>query len=61
MKTKSKVYGIATVLLIAALAFLGVTWWMNGRDDTWLYVACAVIVMTSFIPMISKKNKDKDQ
>ena len=49
MKTKSKVYAVATVLFTGVLVFLGVTWWVNGRDDTWLYIACAGIVLTSFI------------
>lgn len=60
METKSKLHGIAAVLLIGALIFLGVTWWINGREETWLYAVCAVIVVTSFIPILSKK-KDKDQ
>jgi len=60
MKTKSKVYAVTAILLIGALVFLGVTWWMNGRDDSWLYVTCALIVLTSGIPLLSQKNK-KDQ
>jgi hypothetical protein len=56
MKTKSKVYGITIALLIAALVFLGVMWWINGRDDTWLYATCILIVLTSFIPIFSDKN-----
>lgn len=51
--TKSKVYGIATALLVGALIFLGIVWWMNGRDDTWLYATCAPIVISSFFPVYS--------
>ena len=61
MKLKSKLYGIAAVLLIGALVFLGITWWTNGQDDTWLYVVCAVIVLTSFIPILSKRNDNSNQ
>lgn len=56
MKIKSKVYAVAAVLLLGALVFLGVTWWVNGRDDTWLYAVCALIVLTSFIPLLSGKD-----
>lgn len=61
MKTKSKIHTVASLLLIGVLIFLGVTWWVNGREETWLYAVCAVIVLTSFIPILPKKNEGKDQ
>ena len=56
MKTKSKIHTVASLLLIGVLIFLGVTWWVNGREETWLYATCALIVLTSFIPILPKKN-----
>jgi hypothetical protein len=61
MKLLSKIQAIGSLILLGALVFLGVTWWINGKDDTWLYAVCAIIVLTSFIPMMSKKKGDKDQ
>jgi len=61
MKTRSKVHAIAAVLLIGALVVLGVIWHVNGREDTWLYAMCAVIVLTSFVPLLPKKSENKDQ
>ncbi len=60
MTSKSKLYGIASVLLIEALVFLGVTWWINGRDDTWFYAICVITILTSFVPILSKKSRGKD-
>lgn len=45
---------------IIALAILFVTWYVNGKDDTWLYVLCAVIVLSSFF-YISPRKKDGDK
>ncbi len=59
MNLRSKMHGGAAVLLVGALIALGAIWWINGRDDTWLYAACALIVLTSFVPLVYPKNKDK--
>ncbi len=59
MKTKSKVRVVAAALLAGALIFLGVTWWVNGQDDTWLYATCALIVVTSFFTIFSNKHEGK--
>lgn len=61
MQQKSILHTAAAVLLVGALIFLGITWWVNGQDDTWLYIVCAVIILTSFIPMLPKKNGDNVQ
>ncbi|MES2436794.1 MAG: hypothetical protein V4519_02180 [Patescibacteria group bacterium] len=60
MKTRSKVHAIAALLLIGALIFLGIIWWINGREDTWLYITCVVIMLPSFITIFFKK-ENKDQ
>ncbi|MBC7981880.1 hypothetical protein H7X65_02275 [Candidatus Parcubacteria bacterium] len=57
MKTKEKLNIITSVLLIGTLIFLGITWWVNGLDDTWFYAVCGIIVLTSFISIFSKRNK----
>ncbi|MBP9710720.1 MAG: hypothetical protein KBD50_00425 [Candidatus Pacebacteria bacterium] len=60
METRTKVKVVTAVILFAALIFLGATWWVNGQNDTWLYVSSALIVVTSFFYISSpKKNKDK--
>ncbi|GEM_PF-1453489 len=59
MKTKAKLHMVAGVFLVGVLIFLGVTWWVNGRDDTWLYAVCGLIVLTSFIPLLPKKDEKK--
>lgn len=61
MKTKTKIHAIALVLLVGAVVFLGITWWINGRDDTWLYATCVIIVLSSMFPIFSEIKKDKDR
>lgn len=51
---------IAALLLLGALVFLGYVWWVNGRDDTWMYVTSAMIVLSSFM-YLSPFKKDKNQ
>ncbi len=48
MELRTKVSTIGAMLLVGALVFLGATWWVNGKDDTWLYAMCGVIVISSF-------------
>lgn len=55
---KIKPHLIASAILIGALIFLSVSWWINGRDDTWLYAVCVITVLTSFIPIFSQKDKN---
>ncbi len=55
---KSKLQTISIVLLIGAIIFLGVIWWINGRDDTWLYATSAFIVLSSIFSILSERNKD---
>lgn len=61
MNTKGKVRTIAGVLLIGVLLVLGGIWWVNGREDTWFYFVCAVIALTSVIPLLSKKVAKKSE
>ncbi len=45
----TKSYKILLVINICALGVLFAVWWTNGRDDTWLYITSAMIVLTSFL------------
>jgi hypothetical protein len=61
MNLKTKVNGTATVILLGALVFLGVAWWINGRDDTWIYASNALIVAMSFFFIYTNTGNKKDQ
>jgi hypothetical protein len=54
---KSTAFKLVLATNIFALAFLFVTWWVNGRDDTWLYLVSAAIVLSSFL-YITPPKKD---
>ena len=46
------------IIVAIVLVILFVTWWINGQDDTWLYVTSALAVSTLFFPFLFK-GKDK--
>lgn len=57
---RSKVFKIVFIINIIALGILFGTWWVNGREDTWLYATSAIIVLSSFL-YVSPRKKDGDQ
>lgn len=57
---KSKAFKILVAINIIAFAILFATWWMNGRNDTWLYVTSAFIMLSSFF-YLSTPKKDNDR
>ncbi len=59
MNLNSKANLIATVIIVGAVIFLGVAWWVNGRDDTWLYVTSGIIALSSFLYIPFSKKGDK--
>jgi hypothetical protein len=60
MNLRTKITRISLVIMIATLGILLGVWWVNGKDDTWLYVMCAIIAVSSIIPSLFSKNT-KDQ
>jgi hypothetical protein len=57
---KSKEFKIVAAINVVVLAILFGTWWINGKDDTWMYVMSAFIALSSFayIPL-AKKGTDQ--
>ena len=49
MKT-SKATLIASIVMVAVLAFLVMTWWINGREETLFYAAMGLVVISVFLP-----------
>jgi hypothetical protein len=58
---KSTAFKIVLVVNILASLFLWGTWWANGRDDTWLYVMCFFIMLTSLLSVQTPQKKDGDK
>ena len=59
-RMKSTVFKLVLATNSIALALLFVVWWVNGRDDTWLYLTSALIVVTSLL-YLKPPTKDKDR
>ncbi len=55
---RSKVANIVLAINILASLLLLALWWMNGKDDTWFYLSCFAIILTSFF-YIRDSWKDK--
>lgn len=55
--TQSK---IILAVIVVTLVILAVTWWVNGQDDTWLYITSGLIVLTSYF-YISPRKKDGEK
>lgn len=53
---QTTIYKLVAVVNVIALAVLLAVWWVNGRDDTWFYIACAAIVVSSFLYARPAKN-----
>lgn len=54
---KSSEFKIVLFIGVVTLAILFGTWWINGQDDTWLYVTSAMGILASFL-YISPRKKD---
>lgn len=59
MKLQTKVTLLARTAIVITLGILAVTWWANGRNDTWLYVTSGIIAASSFF-YIKPIGKDGD-
>lgn len=57
---RTTMFIIIVVLNICVLSALFGIWWINGKEDTWLYLSSAAIVLTSFL-YISPPKQDKVQ
>lgn len=51
-------FKIVVAINIAVLAFLFAAWWANGKDDTWLYITCAIISLSGLISAIPRKKAE---
>jgi hypothetical protein len=49
------------ILLVVTIAILGIVWWVNGMEDTWLYLSNVLIVIAVFWAAYPKKQKDEGQ
>lgn len=56
---KNNVFKLVLVINILALGFLFFVWWINGKEQTWLFLSSAAIVLTSFLYIKSPKNTDR--
>lgn len=56
---RAKVHLIGIVLTICVLVILSGIWWVNGGEDTWLYVTCGIIAATSFFYLRDPKKEDQ--
>jgi hypothetical protein len=57
---KLTVFKAVLAINIATLAILLAVWWVNGRDDTWLYLFAAAIALSSFL-YVKPPKKDDEQ
>jgi hypothetical protein len=52
---KSTQFKSILAINVVTLLILFVVWWINGRDETWMYVFAAMISLSSFIFILPQK------
>ncbi|MFZ2555444.1 MAG: hypothetical protein WAX57_01250 [Minisyncoccia bacterium] len=48
-------------MAIVTTAILGIIWWVNGMEDTWLYLSNVLVVLTVSWAAYPKKLEGKSE
>ena len=52
---------VIKILPVVTTAILGIIWWVNGMEDTWLYLSNVLVVLTVSWSAYPKKLEGEDQ
>lgn len=58
--TRSTSRMVIQMLPVVTTAILGIIWWVNGMEDTWLYLSNVLVVLTVSWAAYPRKLKDED-
>ena len=58
--TRNTSRAVIKILPIVTTAILAVIWWVNGMEDTWLYLSNVLVVLTVSWAAYPKKLTDED-
>ncbi|MBP9855744.1 MAG: hypothetical protein KBC48_00340 [Candidatus Pacebacteria bacterium] len=51
---------VIKIMPVVVTAILAVIWWVNGMEDTWLYLSNILVVLTVSWSAYPKKLEDED-
>ena len=52
---------LITIVPVVTSAILGIIWWANGMEDTWLYISNVLVVLTVCWAAYPKRLEDEGQ